>query len=160
MVLRPIFETDQPAFLELLTDETIKQTYMLPDFPRKEDAIPLFLRLAALSRDASRFVRAICVNGTVVGFLNDVEIIDDTIELGYVIHPCHQNRGFATAALKLAIRELFALGYRAVVAGAFSENRASLRVMEKAGMEKLSKRDTIEYRGNVHTCVYYCTERS
>lgn len=155
MVLRPIFETDQSVFLELFTDETIKQTYMLPDYPKKEDAIPLFLRLAALSRDASRFVRAICADGVVVGFLNDVEIVDGTLELGYVIHPRHQNRGFATAALKLAIRELFSMGYREVLAGAFSENTASLRVMEKAGMEKLSKHDTIEYRGIVHSCVYY-----
>ena len=50
---------------------------------------------------------------------------------------------------------LFAKGFREVVCGAFEENTASLRVMEKAGMEKLDITESIEYRGKVHNCVYY-----
>ena len=154
MELRPLLPADEPAMVELLTNESIRQTYMLPDFETKEAAIPLFRRLLELSREGDHFVRGICAGGQLVGFLNDVWIRDGVIELGYVIHPAHQGRGYATAALKTAIAQLFRLGYREVMAGAFAENAASLRVMEKAGMQPVPETEEIEYRGRVHLCVY------
>ena len=39
--------------------------------------------------------------------------------------------------------------------GAFSENTASIRVMEKAGMVREDFTEDIEYRGIMHHCVYY-----
>lgn len=155
MKLRILTEKDEAALLALLTNDRIRQTYMLPDFPRREDAIPLARRLMALSREEEHFVRGMDADGVLVGFLNDVEIQNGSIELGYAVHPDHWGKGFATAALKLAIEELFRLGYREVLCGAFEENPASLRVMEKAGMQKLEKTDEIEYRGRLHRCVYY-----
>lgn len=160
MELRPITEAEKAVMLELLTDGQIKQTYMLPDFPSIEDAVPLFQRLCGLSREEGRFVRGIFAEGTLVGFLNDVEIQNGSIELGYVIHPAHWGKGYATAALREAISQLFSLGYREVLAGAFAENPASIRVMEKAGMTRISKQDQIEYRGKIHSCVCYSKERS
>ena len=62
-------------------------------------------------------------------------------------------------ALKAAIDELFALNYERVVCGAFEENKASLRVMEKAGMKKIEFTEIIEYRGVNHTCVYCETRK-
>ncbi len=155
MELKPITEQEQSVVLQLLTNETINQTYMLPDFARPEDAIPLFQRLCALSREENRFVRGIYARESLVGFLNDVEIQGGTIELGYVIHPDHWGKGYATAALTEAIRQLTELGYQEILAGAFEENPASLRVMEKAGMERLEKTEEIEYRGKIHRCIYY-----
>lgn len=157
MELRILTESDEAALTELLTNDQIRQTYMLPDFPRREDALPLARKLMELSRNDSRFVRGMDENGTLVGFLNDVEIENGCIELGYVVHPSHWGKGFATTALMLAIRELFRLGYREVICGAFAENPASIRVMEKAGMHRIDKTDEIEYRGTVHQCVYFST---
>ena len=159
MNLRILAEADIAALIPLLTNEQIKQTYMLPDFDRPEDAIPLARRLIRLSQDKAHFVRGMEENGTLVGFLNDVEITDGIIELGYVVHPSHWGQGFATSALRQAIRELFLLGYREVTCGAFEENPASLRVMEKAGMRRIEKTDQIEYRGQVYRCVYYAIVR-
>ena len=155
MLIRPFEESDAPMVLAILTDSRVSSTYMLPDFPRQEDALPLFHRLLALSREENRFVRAIDKNGTCVGFLNDVEITDNFIELGYVIHPDHWGKGYATDALKEAIRQLRALGFQQVIAGAFQENTASIRVMEKAGMTRLDREDTIQYQGILHRCIYY-----
>ena len=154
MRLRPLTEKDEAALLELLTNDTIKLTYMLPDFPRREDAIPLARRLIQLSHDNAHFVRGMEENGTLVGFLNNVEIADGVIELGYAVHPRHWGKGYATAALKLAIEELFRKGFREVLCGAFEENPASLRCMEKAGMRRIDKVDEIDYRGKVHRCLY------
>ena len=158
MKLRHMTFSDDAALLQLLTDDQIKQTYMLPDFARQEDALPLAHRLEERSQDENHFVRGMEANGKLVGFLNDVEVENGTIEVGYVVHPDHWGRGCATTALKLAIEELFRLGYRQVICGAFEENPASLRVMEKAGMRKLDKIDEIEYRGKVHRCLYRSIE--
>ena len=155
ITLRPFRPEDQKNILQILTSSRVNRTYMLPDFEKEEDAIPLFDRLMALSNDSSRFVRCIAIGDTAIGFVNDVEIRDGCIELGYVVHPDHHNRGYMTQALKLAIMQLSKLGYRSVVCGAFEENTASRRVMEKAGMVRLAITEEIEYRGKTHPCIYY-----
>ena len=60
-----------------------------------------------------------------------------------------------TEALRSAVDALFSIGYREIICGAFEENAASIRVMVKAGMQKLDKSDEVEYRGITHRCVYY-----
>ena len=115
----------------------------------------LIRRLMELSEDCGHFVRCIDLNGTAIGLINDVEITCGTIELGYAIHPDYHNQGLMTKALSCAIAELFKAGYGCVVCGAFEENLASIRVMEKCGMTPMSHTDTVEYRGISHNCVYY-----
>lgn len=159
MMLRILTEADEAVLLDLLTNDRIKQTYMLPDFPRREDALPLARKLTRLSCEESRYVRGMDLNGTLVGFLNDVLIRDGSIELGYVVHPDHWGKGCATAALKLAIADLFRKGFREVLCGAFEENPASLRVMEKAGMHRIEFTEPIDYRGRTHTCLYCSIEQ-
>lgn len=153
--LRPFREADRDGAVQLLMDHRVKQTYMLRDFENAEKAEALFRRLMDLSEAEGRYVAAISLDGELVGFLNDVEIEKDSIELGYVIHPDHWGRGYMTEALEAAIAELFRMGFRQVVTGAFETNLASIRVMEKCGMGRLSKTDTIDYRGKTHRCVYY-----
>ena len=155
-VIRPL---DENAVLDILTDSTIKQTYMLPDYERREDALPLFRRLVELSEDEARYVRGIYLGDLLIGFLNDVEIKDNAIELGYVIHPNHHGKGYMTQALRISIQELFDLGYREIICGAFEENAASIRVMEKAGMTVINQTEQIEYRGKTHKCLYYSVKR-
>ena len=155
ITLRPFYPEDQEQMLEILTSNRVNQTYMLPDFETKEDAIPLFSRLMERSDDSTRFVRCISLGETAVGFLNDVETKDGAIELGYVIHPDHHNHGYMTQALKLAIEQLFERQFKAVICGAFDQNKASQRVMEKAGMSRITLTEDIEYRGKIHLCVYY-----
>ena len=155
LMLRPLKPGDQQQFLEMLTSPAVNRTYMLPDYKKCEDAIPLFKRLMELSEDKTRFVRCISLHDGAIGFLNDVEIKDSTIELGYLIHPDFHNRGYMTEALKQAISQLFELGYQTVECGAFEENLASQRVMEKAGMTRIEKTDRIEYLGKMHHCVYF-----
>ena len=154
MKLRAFQESDWPRLAMLATSAEVNKTYMLPDFESVEKARPLFDRLMAMSKDDKRYVRAMEENGEFVGFCNDVERSGDSVEIGYAMCPDIWGRGYCTAALKLAIADLFELGFNQVVAGAFVENPASLRVMEKAGMTPIDKVDDIEYRGRIHKCVY------
>ena len=54
---------------------------------------------------------------------------------------------------------MFSQGFETVLAGAFVENAASMRVMEKSGMTRQDYTDEIEYRGVTHTCIYYAISK-
>lgn len=71
------------------------------------------------------------------------------------MHPNYWNKGYATEALKVAIKELFRIGYKTVVAGHFVENLASGKVMQKSGMVRINRQEVIEYQGVKHPCIYY-----
>ena len=42
VTLRQFQKEDMVRMLDILTDQTVSKTYMLPDFACTEDAIPLF----------------------------------------------------------------------------------------------------------------------
>ena len=159
LTLCPIPLTDSCQLADILRNDTVKQTYMLPDLTC-ESALALARRIALLSADNTRYVRGIYLDDTLVGQLNDVANENGSIELGWFIHPDYHNRGFATEAATAAIDDLFRKGYQRVVAGAFSENTASMRVMQKAGMQLQELTEEIEYRGKVHHCIYYAIGRN
>ena len=156
--LRPISLGDAIALGDILLNNTVKKTYMVPDLSLA-DAQKLGHKMAMLSCNKKRYVRGIYLKDTLVGFLNDVEISDGSIELGWVVAPEHQGNGYAAEAVHAAIEDLFDLGYTQVVAGAFVDNTASIRVMEKAGMALQDKTEEIEYRGQFHKCVYYAVKK-
>ena len=158
LCLRAIEEKDQAEMLELFMNPVIAKTYLMPDFASKEDAIPLFERFRELSVSDDRFVYGICLNDKVIGWVNDVSAEGSVVELGYVIDPAHHNQGYATEMLQAAMVEVFASGYTVVKTGAFEDNTASIRVMEKNGMQRIEEEEYLEYRGKKHRCVYYIKE--
>ncbi|MBR6763339.1 MAG: GNAT family N-acetyltransferase [Clostridia bacterium] len=155
LTLGPLSEGDRERVIDLFTNDMVKQTYILPDFETREAAIPLFHRVMAFSKDPARYVWGIFLDGMFIGLLNETGREGDSIELGYALLPAFHNKGYCTEALVGAIGYLFEGGFAAVTAAAFAENPASIRVMEKAGMEKTGKTEELEYRGKNHTCVYY-----
>ena len=158
--IRPLREADAEAVIDLLTNAQVAQTYMLPDFGCREEAYPLFQRLLALSRDTGRYVAGIYLEDRFIGLLNETDKESSEIEVGYALLPAFHNRGFATEALTGAIAYLHGCGFSRVLAGAFAENPASIRVMQKAGMAPIEKTDAVEYRGSLHTCIYYASIRA
>ena len=154
LTLRPIGDRDWQDMRALLYNTQIKKTYMIPDFAAEEDALRLYHRFCDLSRDPGRFVYGADCRGRLIGFINEVRVADEAIELGYVIHPDWQNRGYATEMLRAAIDALFDLGFHTVRAGFFEENAASRRVMEKSGMSATGETEEIAYRGKTHRCIY------
>lgn len=153
--IKPFQDIDQKMMIELLTNEEIKRSFMIPDFQTEEDVINMFKKIQGFSHSDNRFERGIYLNHQLIGFVNDVEIHDSVIELGYVIHPDFHNNGYATEMLKAVIKELFSKGFNQIVTGAFDDNLASINVMLKCGMSKISKEDDINYHGVSHHCHYY-----
>ncbi len=157
--LKAIGKKDLPELVALLTDEIVGKTYMVPAFADRAQAEALAERLAVLSEDPDRYVAGIFLDDRLIGMLNETERMEDAVEVGYAIDSRYHGRGYGTEALTGAIEFFFARGFREVVAGAFAENAASLRIMEKSGMERLPKEDTVTYRGKEHRCVYYAARK-
>jgi RimJ/RimL family protein N-acetyltransferase len=155
LCLRQISPEDREEMFALLTNEEVSRTYMIPEFQSEEEINRLFEVFQRLSRSEDRFVYGISLDDRLIGFLNDVEVREGDVELGYVIHPDQKGRGFATEALGAAMAELFDAGFSTVRAGAFEENRASMRVMEKCGMALTGEEEQIEYRGKMRRCICY-----
>ena len=128
---------------------------MIPDFEDEAMYERMFEGFMKMSNGITRYVRGVYLGDTIVGFVNEVEKTEESIELGYVISPKHKGNGYCTEALEKSINYLLAKGYKEIICGAFEHNIASMRVMEKAGMKRIHKTDEIEYRGQVHKCIYY-----
>ena len=132
---------------------------MIPDFEDKKQAEALFERFVHLSHSDDHFVYGIYFNHVLIGFVNNCEIKDTTIEIGYVVTPQYQGQGFATEAVKACIEELFAMGFARVTAGYFEGNIPSCRVMQKCGMHKIALEEDIEYKGILRHCFYYAIDK-
>ena len=158
--IKAIAPEDKESVLDLATNPIVGKTYMFPQFNNRAEAEPLFLRLVQLSQDENRYVAGVYLDGQFIGMMNDVETKGTQIEMGYAFLPAYYNNGYATESFRGAIAYLLEHGFETVVAGAFSQNAASLRVMEKCGMEKQDYTDEIEYRGNTYTCIYYATKKA
>ena len=82
---------------------------------------------------------------------SQVEVRDQAVgsqaAIGWLLDPAYVGRGYATEATAEVLRICFdELGLRRVVAGAFADNAASLRVMSRIGM-RIEARTV---RGSLH----------
>lgn len=157
--LHPFLDADMDALCEILMNETVGKTYLLPDFKNKEEIFALAKRLQILSLSENRYVLGVYLHEKLIGIFNETDIRGENIEVGYALHPDYHNQGFATEVLKAMIAYLFQNGFSAVWAGAFENNLASLRVMEKAGMKKTNSQASIDYRGKTYRCIYYIMKK-
>ena len=160
LVLDSIKDADRDAFIEIFRHDTVKATYMLPDLENDEKATALFERIKKLSEQTDRYVYGIYLDGKAIGLINDTDIDEKTIEIGYALHPDLNSNGYMTEAVKAIITALFERGFETVTAAAFEENTASFRVMQKCGMERIDKTETLEYREKSHICIYYAIKKS
>lgn len=156
LIIKPYSENDLEDIVNLLTNDGITETFMVPDYETREEFEELAGKLIGFSslEDTVHLDCGIYLSGHLIGFINDCGIEDDEIEIGYVIHPDYKGHGYATEAVKAILVELRDMGFKTVQAGYFEENTASLRVMEKAGMHAIDYEDSGEYRGEIKKCRY------
>ena len=96
-------EQDRERLGYLLTNTTIKKTFMIPDFQSEDDLSKMVSKLMEWSQSDEHYERGIYLESQLIGFVNDVEIEDHTIEVGYVMDPLFWNQGYATESLQIAI---------------------------------------------------------
>ena len=154
--LKPFSEQNVDELMDLLTAPEVTSSFMVPEMESRQDLEKLAQTLISFSQmdDDKHLEYGIYLNERFIGFVNDCGIRDDEIEIGYVIHPRYQGQGYATEAVRAVITELREMGFRKIIAGYFSENTASLRVMQKCGMQQTDQTAAEEYRGRKHICKY------
>ena len=103
LLLRLLNEEDRQEMVGILCNDEIKKTYMIPDFSEPKQAEALFEKIMNSGRSDGHFVYGIFWHDQLIGFVNDCEIHDSTIEIGYVIAPPYQGKGFATEAVQCCI---------------------------------------------------------
>jgi RimJ/RimL family protein N-acetyltransferase len=89
---------------------------------------------------------AVTLGGMVIGTVS-LDVVDGMgqpgmpprteARLGYIIDPAYGGRGYATEAVTAMVAHAFGrLGVRRMTAGCFTDNLASVRVLEKVGMHR------------------------
>ena len=159
LVLSPLSDNDYLSMIDLFTNEEIKKTYMIKDLISEEEKKRYFNIIKEYTLSKEHYAYGIYKDNSLIGFINDVEINDGEIELGYFISPKEWNHGYASEALKAMINMLFKLGFKKVICGHFIENPISGRVMQKCGMTLIDKKDVIHYHDIDHEVIYYMIER-
>jgi [ribosomal protein S5]-alanine N-acetyltransferase len=94
--------------------------------------------------------------------IKNIDLVNKKADLGYWIGEQYWGRGIATECLKLIIDYAFSaeLGLKQLCAYVFPENKASIRVLEKNGMNKIG--EVNEYHklsGRDRTSFIYVTMR-
>ena len=84
LVLKSIAKEDKKDLIRIVKDPLVKKSYMLPDFNDENEEEKFFEKLMNLSLNNSRFVYGIYLD-RFIGFLNQVTIENDEIEVGYFI---------------------------------------------------------------------------
>ena len=79
--LKPMEERDLPALADLVSDSTVKKTYMVPDFENREAALALAKRIQTMSQDPSRYIVGIYLEENLIGMMNDTEVVGDVVEV-------------------------------------------------------------------------------
>ncbi len=141
LIIRPMKESDQNAFLDGIANRTLRIAY---GFPKDMDeTIPpkIFRHFCELMGSYSIIEKE---TGNMVGFLLDVdaelpERIAETLEgkgrtLAYAVFPPYQRQGYMEETLNAYIPHLFrdhAVTY--IHCGHFADNEPSRRLLQKIG---------------------------
>jgi RimJ/RimL family protein N-acetyltransferase len=154
LTIRPATAADLRAVFEIRTLAAVGQW-----MPSRPDSYEGFL-LQHGKHDAMPRTLVIELDRVVIGDLYlhvtdpwaQAEVTDQVkdqqqAEIGWVLDPVHQGRGYVTEAMTELVRVCFEdLGVRRLTASAFNDNVPSLAVMERLGM----RRETHGIRDSLH----------
>lgn len=141
LLLRAFVPADLASVQAMQTDEDVVR--YLEWGPRSPEEIVESLRKKVAATaihgegDALSLAAALLDTGEVVGdfVLHCVSELDERGEIGFIVPPAHEGRGYATEAARALLRIAFdEVGFRRVIGQVESRNGASARVLEKLGM--------------------------
>ncbi len=138
VTLRELVSGDAAALAAALDNKKVQDNLRdgLP-FPYTEKDGAEYIGAVLAAQEGSQFVRGVCVDGTLIGnigvFRKD-NVHRLTAELGYYIGEAYWGRG----VMSEAVRQMCAFVFEnsdivRIFADPYSHNKASCRVLEKAG---------------------------
>lgn len=133
LFLRPAWPEDFEETFALINDEAVVRHLATAPWPYTIEDARAFLARPQEPLLPSFFVTLPAAQGArVIGSIGLGRDRDD-VELGYWIAPAWWGNGYATEAARAVLNLARALGHRRVVAGHFTDNPASGRVLRKVG---------------------------
>lgn len=139
LVLRQLTLEDAKAFSKLAGDYDIaKMTGSIPHpFPLYSAEFKIMYLRRQKQRGLAHPYAITKGGGELIGIIDLFRSVPDAaLELGYWIGKPYWDQGYSTEAAKAIIAEARdTLGVEALLAGAFADNPASLRVLEKLGFK-------------------------
>jgi RimJ/RimL family protein N-acetyltransferase len=138
LILRfPVLD-DVDALLPAFGDPELREAGNLPAFGRDELAASLG-ELPALAASGRLLpLAAVEASGEVIGagILHHLDAERKIVEIGYFVFPAARGRGAATTIARTLAEHAFSLGVERVAAYVNVGNRASERVLERAGFTR------------------------
>lgn len=139
--LRDFEERDSEPFFEFLSDREccyLDGGYE-PVSSKKDQFFKKCMKLFRLQRE-ERFMIELKAESRCIGTIHIMDVDDRQVEareIGYAVCPSYQNQGYATEAVRAAVKYCFEeLGVEMVTAKAITLNQASIRVLEKLGFTR------------------------
>jgi len=144
LVLRPLTLQDAKTYAAYAGDEEIaRMTGSVPlPFPTISAEFWIMQKLSKAKRGLSH-PYVITLQGEMVGMIDLFKRDEDgPLEIGYSMAKEHWGKGYTTEACKVIIEEASnTLGARRIVAGVFSDNPASIRLLLNLGFTALETRE-------------------
>jgi RimJ/RimL family protein N-acetyltransferase len=139
LVIRPYIEDDLDGLYALQSDpEVVRYLYEGPRTrPETRDVLQRKMQ-SAVEQEGDWLSAAVTLDGAFVGdaAFHWVSEEHKTGEIGYMIDPRYQGRGFATEAIRPFVDWAFAQGFHRVIGRIEARNVPSARVLEKLGMRQ------------------------
>lgn len=137
LILREFELTDAEAMFNLNRDEEVLRYTVDKQFESIEDANNFFKNYPDYEKNGfGRWALVTKGDKEVIGWCGLKKHEDNTVDIGYRIFKNQWNKGYATEASIACLEygfQVFELDE--IIANAATENKASIRVMEKIGME-------------------------
>lgn len=141
LLLRAFVPGDLGSVRAMQTDEDVVRYLEWGPRTPEEIAESLRKKIAATTihgqGDALSLAAVLPDTGEMVGdlVLHCVSEVDERGEIGFIVPPAHEGKGYATEAARALLRIAFdEVGFRRVIGQVESRNAASARVLEKLGM--------------------------
>lgn len=161
-MLRAMHTADAGAYAEGSADVSVRRYAHLPE-PEYTEASVTALIDGAISEglhDGDLAVLAIGdpYTGEFAGSLVLFDPTDESVEVGFWVHPDHRGKGLAGAALSLAVEFAQRTGLTRLTARTVPENLASQRILERAGFARGAEIDDAAPSGEAVVLVHYSCE--
>ena len=139
----------------IASNPNITTSFMLDEVENITEAKSEIEDIISNYSDNEFYYFAIRLDGKLIGVMKSYE--SDYLELGYAINETYWNKGYATIALKLVTDYFLSIDrIKKIILGAFSDNYASIRVMEKCGYSFMGlKKDEFFYKGKTRDIAYF-----
>lgn len=149
LLLRAIKESDYKDMFKFTSKEEVAKYVSWNAHKSENDTKAICKLWAGEYKNGNRYNWAIVLNGTVIGAIDIVEIVDTTAFVGWQIDSKYWNKGIMTEAATAVRDYMFGeIGIEALYASFIKENVGSGRVMQKIGMKQITPKQYYEKLGD------------